>query len=59
MNKDKLKVFLHNLKHVHHRMMMRYLQKRDWVVFHLEPKHRKCDSECCWLKLYESERKSA
>ena len=51
----KIKTFLRNLKSAHHRIMMRYLRKRNWVVFYLEPKYRICDSECCWLKLYESE----
>lgn len=54
----KLKVFLYNLKSVHHRIMMRYLRKRGWVVFYLEPKHRVChklgDDRCCWLKLYRA-----
>ena len=53
---EKLRVFLHNLKHLHHRIMMRYLQKRNWVVFYLEPIHRKCNGTC-WLKLYESEQR--
>ena len=52
---DKLKTFLHNLKSIHHRIMMRYLRKRGWVVFYLEPEHRKCDKQCCWLKLYKKE----
>lgn len=52
---DKIKVFLYNLKSIHHRIMMSYLRKRGWVVFYLEPKYRKCDNECCWLKLYEAE----
>ena len=51
---EKLKVFLQNLKSIHHRMMMRYLQKRGWVVFYLEPKARTCNN-ICWLKLYETE----
>ena len=50
----KLVVFLHNLKSTHHRIMMRYLRKRNWVVFYLEPKYRKCCEDTCWLKLYES-----
>lgn len=56
---EKLKVFLTNLKTFHQRIMMGYLRKRGWVVFYLEPKFRKCDGECCWLKLYEFERKVA
>ncbi len=46
--------FLRNLKTAHHRIMMRYLRKRGWVVFYLEPESRKCDSSYCWLKLYEN-----
>ena len=34
--------------------MMRFLRKRNWVVFYLEPKHRVCNG-MCWLKLYEGE----
>ena len=50
---EKLKVFLRNMKTFHQRIMMRYLRKRGWVVFYLEPKHRTCGHDCCWLKLYE------
>ena len=42
-----------NLSTIHHRWMMRYLQKRGWVVFYLDEENRHC-SACCWLKLYES-----
>lgn len=51
---EKLKVFLHNLKSAHHRIMMRFLRKRGWVVFYLEPKARTCNDGVCWLKLYEA-----
>ena len=44
-----------NLKTFHHRMMMRFLRKRGWVVFYLEPKARVCSNGTCWLKLYEAE----
>ena len=50
----RLKTFLCNLKSFHHRIMMRYLRKRGWVVFYLEPQHRKCNGTC-WLNVYESE----
>jgi len=43
---------LHNLKTLHHRMMMRFLQKRGWVVFYLDKKARICNGNC-WLKMYE------
>lgn len=52
---EKLKVFLTNLKSFHHRRMMRYLRKRNWVVFYLEPEYRKCSNGVCWMKAYESE----
>ena len=52
---NKLKVLLENAKSFHHRIMMRYLRKRGWVVFYLEKEHRHCDNELCWLKLYETE----
>jgi len=34
--------------------MARFLQRRDWVVFYLDPRARKCN-DVCWLALYESE----
>ena len=49
-----MKKWLRNLPSFHHRIMMRYLRKRNWVVFYLEPKARKCNG-ICWLKLYEAE----
>jgi len=52
---ERVKVFLENLKSAHHRVMMRYLRKRGWVVFYLEPENRVCNEGTCWLKLYESE----
>lgn len=51
---SKIRVFLKNAKRFHHRVMMRFLRKRGWVVFYLEPEHRVCNGTC-WLKLYESE----
>lgn len=35
--------------------MMRFLQKRGWVVFYLEKDARKCPGTTCWLRLYEEE----
>lgn len=52
------KIIWHNVFTFHHRMMMRYLRKRGWVVFYLEKEARHCNVEnggTCWLKLYESE----
>ena len=37
--------------------MMRYLRKRNWVVFYLEPEVRRCN-DMCWLRLYEQEMKN-
>jgi len=50
-------VWLRNSRTFHHRIMMRYLQKRGWVVFYLEEAARECNVEnggTCWLKLYQS-----
>lgn len=51
---EKFIVWLRNAKHIHERMMMRFLQKRNWVVFYLEPQYRICGKDNCWLKLYET-----
>lgn len=51
-----MKAFFKNLKTIHHRLMMRFLRKRGWVVFYLEEEFRQC-KDVCWLKLYLSERK--
>ncbi len=47
-------MLIRNLKTFHHRIMMRYLRKRGWVVFYLEEKAREC-KDLCWLKLYAQE----
>lgn len=47
---------LENLKTFHHRIMMRFLRKRGWVVFCLEEQAREC-KDMCWLKLYEAQLK--
>ena len=39
-----MKTWLRNLKNLHHRLMMRYLQKRGWVVFYLEEEQRDWDT---------------
>jgi len=54
---DKLQTFWQNFKSFHHRIMMRYLRKRGWVVFYLEPEHRICAKGTCWLELYSAEQK--
>ena len=43
-----------NAKNFHQRMMMRYLRKRNWVVFYLEPQVRECKDGFCWMKLYKT-----
>jgi len=50
---EKMKVWLHNAKHFHHRVMARFLRKRGWVVFYLDENARECNGEC-WLKLYQN-----
>jgi len=45
---------IENLKTFHHRIMMRYLRNRGWVVFYLEEKNRECNG-MCWLKLYREQ----
>jgi len=51
----RLQTWWMNLPTFHHRMMMRYLVKRDWVVFYLDPRSRNCGNGMCWLALYEAE----
>ena len=52
-------MLVENLKTFHHRIMMRFLRKRGWVVFYLEEKNREClvKGGTCWLELYQSELK--
>jgi hypothetical protein len=51
---NKFYTWLKDAPSFHHRLMARYLQRRGWVVFYLEPQARKC-GDVCWLRLYESE----
>ena len=51
----KFEMWFRNALMFHHRIMMRYLRKRGWVVFYLPKEARKCDKDTCWLHLYESE----
>ena len=44
-----------NVLTIHHRWMMRYLQKRGWVVFYLDEEVRRCGKGVCWLDLYQHE----
>lgn len=41
-----------NAKNFHHRVMMRFLKKRGWVVFYLAEQHRVCSNPSCWINLY-------
>ena len=52
---NKLKTWFRNSLTFHHRIMMRYLQKRGWVVFYLEEQARTCNGGVCWLSLYQSQ----
>ena len=52
---NKLEMWIRNALMFHQRIMVRYLRKRDWVVFYLPERSRICDSECCWLSLYKNE----
>lgn len=50
-----------NLLTFHQRLMARFLERRGWCVFYLEPQARKCVIPGkaignCWLHLYEAER---
>jgi len=49
-----MKNWFMNAGSFHHRIMMRYLRKRGWVVFYLEEGLRDCKGKC-WLNLYNSE----
>lgn len=51
-NYNKYLTIAENMRSFHHRMMMRYLRKRGWVVFYLDERNRECKS-MCWLQLYQ------
>lgn len=53
----RFRTWFSNARSFHHRIMMRYLRKRGWVVFYLESQHRHCNDGMCWLQLYEQETK--
>ncbi len=50
-----MRINIKNLKTFHHRLMMRYLRKRGWVVFYLENSARVCPGDFCWLNIYNQE----
>lgn len=50
-------VQMQNSRTIHHRIMARFLRKRGWVCFYLEPQARFCiatkrQESDCWLELY-------
>lgn len=60
--RERVRIWLQNLRTAHERMMMRYLRKRGWVVFYLDEQCRFCTAgndrradESCWLALYQRE----
>ena len=53
---EKLKIWLRNAKSAHHRLMVRFLRRRGWVVFYLEEEFRACDG-VCWMQLYQGEQR--
>jgi len=48
-------MIIENIKTFHHRILMKYLQKRGWVVFYLPKENRTCN-DMCWLKLSEQQK---
>ena len=58
MNAEWLLVAIRNARHIHERIMARFLERRGWCVFYLEEYARHCHIPgTCWLDLYEQERK--
>jgi hypothetical protein len=53
MTGEVIHVWFKNLRHVHERIMVRYLRKKGWVVFWLDKESRVCNEGTCWLQLYE------
>ena len=35
------------------RMMVRFLERRGWIVFFVGLEHRTCNSSIAWLEFYE------
>ena len=55
---NKILVWLHNFRSIHHRLMAVFLENRGWVVFYLEEESRTCKADdFCWLKLYQQGKK--
>jgi len=52
---ESLHVSLHNARSWHRRVFARYLRRHGWVVFYLEPEHRHCSGDVCWLALAEGQ----
>ncbi len=53
--RGKIATWVENAKTFHHRIMMRYLRRRGWIVFYLEGEARSCN-DMCWIKLYKDMR---
>lgn len=51
--REKWRIWWLNASTAHHRWMMRYLQRRGWVVFYLDERARFCRS-ICWLHEYKN-----
>lgn len=43
----------HNASSAHLRLMQRYLQRRGWIVFYLDPGVRTGCSPNCFLSIYQ------
>ena len=50
--RERWRVWFTNILSVHHRWMMRYLQRRGWVVFYLDEQSRQCNA-VCWMESYQ------
>lgn len=44
----------HNASSSHERVLAGFLQRRGWVVFYLDPAHRECRGNVCWLQCYKA-----
>lgn len=43
-----------NASSAHLRFMARWLRRKSWVVFYLEPRYRQCGPGFCWLQEYQA-----
>lgn len=51
---DRILVWLRNFRHIHHRLMADFIRNRGWVAFYLDEELRTCESDSCWLNLYQA-----